>query len=703
MLFKRRKLRVDIAMIFATVLLTTTLGIIGFTYYRHVRVILNVANKLILQMNQDVVTNLDNYLRPAFFIHISDQILADQTITPNEIPQLNWFFREAFDIYPQINSIYIADRHGNFYLQHHVSGSIKNPYPVPVIGNHNAPLNTKNIFLILHSLHGKDHITITYKDAQGTTLKTEQFNNISYHPSQRPWYQGAQQSNNNYWFGVYQFFTTHQLGLTVASPALINHNFSGVIAADFNMDQFVQQFKNIIAANKSSAIIFNKGGDVIAYQGLTRSVTQSANIVDIKSLHDVAVETAYTIYQKNHRQQFIFNVHGIQYIAHISPYASNLNENWKIEIVVPVNVFIGAVKSTNYYTIIFSILMISLGLALILFASHRISRPIINIANDMKKMRRLRFSNMSTETSSIYEIQIMLDALSATQSALSSFVKYIPKVLVGKLLENKTIAQLGGVKKPISILFTDINNFTSTVENMDTEALIAHISEYLNEMTNIIQQYDGSIDKYIGDAIMAFWNDPTEDAEHVLHACQAVLACQMKIKMVNIAWQAAGKPVFTTRFGLNTGLAIVGNVGSHDRINYTVIGDNVNLAARLESLNKIYGTEIIVSESVYQQCKEQMLFRPLDIVTVRGKQQSTKIYELIAAKSATFSARVATEQEIILCEMSERAYDAFHQQDWSTAHTFFTEIHAKFPQDGMARFYLQRISEIVAANKLETV
>lgn len=700
-LFKRRKLRVDIAMIFATVLLGTTLGIIGFTYYRHVKAILNVANNLVVQMDETVINSLNSYLRPSFFMHMSNQILQDKTISPNEIPRLNWFFHEALDIYPRISTLYLADTHGNFYLQYRVPGAVKNPYSVPVIGSHYIPQATKNIYMILRSIKGKNPLTVIYKNDQGNTLKTEKYNNINFIPSQRPWYQGARQSTPNYWFGVYRFFTTNQLGLTVASPSIIHHQFSGVIGADFTMDQFVQQFKNIIAANKSGAIIYNKKGDIIAYQGFEPIKTQATDMVNIKNLHDSVIKTAYVQHQKNHYRRFIFSVRGTQYIAYISPYASNSDENWEIEVVVPVNTFIGAVKSTNYYTIIFSIIMVSLGLILVFFASGRISKPIMSIADDMKKMQQLNFSAIAKSDSSIYEIQTMLDALRATQSALSSFVKYIPKALVGKLLENKTTAQLGGVKKTISILFTDIDNYTATVENMDAEALIAHISEYLNVMTSVIHQHEGNIDKYIGDAIMAFWNDPIENPNHVFHACQAILACQMQIKMINAAWRAVGKPVFTTRFGLNTGVAIAGNVGSQDRINYTVIGDNVNVTARLEALNKIYGTEIIVSESVYQQCQDQMLFRPLDTVTVRGKQHPIKIYELIAAKSAKFSPRVATAEEIVLCELSTLAYQAFHRQEWGTAYTIFTEINEKFPQDGMARLYLKRISELVDLDEVK--
>lgn len=688
-LLKHRKLRVDITIIFILVLLGTTLSIIGYTYHRHSKIVLNIAHELNLQMDQNIVARLDNYLRPPIFMHISHSILRDKKLSENEMTYLNRHFFDAQDIYPQINSLYLSDPQGNFYLLHRVRQPITEPYVLPVVGSRQIPPQTQYALFTLRRANNGSLITIQYEDSQKNVIKTEQIKG-AYNPLQRPWFQGAQDSKNTYWFGIYRFFLSPQLGLTASSPVMTHHRFSGVIAADFSMEGFTQQFSKILLENKTSGIIFNQKGDIIAYQGFKKSAALP-DILNIDHLADAPLKKAYRLYQKNHHQQFIFYHRGTEYIAYISPYASNFNQNWKIATIVPMDLFIGSMKTTNYYTILFSLLMVFIGLMFVGFAADRISQPIMKIASDMNNMRQLTFSNSLNTKSSIAEVQMIFDALNSAQSALSSFAKYVPQMIVRQLLKNKAIAQMGGIKKPITVLFTDIDNYTATSENMDPDILISHISDYLNEMTGTIHQHAGSIDKYMGDAVMAFWNDPEEDADHVLHACQAVLACQRKMKTMNQLWQQMGKPILTTRFGLNTGMAIVGNLGSNDRLNYTVIGDNVNLAARLETLNKVYDTEIIVSESVYQQCHEKMLFRPLDIVTVRGKHIATKIYELIAAKSAEYAEEVATTEQFLLCELSTRGYNAFHQDDLSTALLIFSEIQEKFPQDPMANFYLKRL------------
>jgi len=191
------------------------------------------------------------------------------------------------------------------------------------------------------------------------------------------------------------------------------------------------------------------------------------------------------------------------------------------------------------------------------------------------------------------------------------------------------IAEVGGKKQNITVLFTDITNFTEITEQTNPEQLMIHLSAYLNILTQCIQHNQGNIDKYIGDAIMAFWGAPLDDPDHIAHACQAALDCQREVHRINKQWEDQGKPILKTRFGLNAGDAIVGNMGSSDRLNYTALGDTVNLASRLEALNKTYQTEIIVSESVYKACSDKFIFKPLGTVQVRGKHQTTTIYELI--------------------------------------------------------------------------
>ncbi len=216
------------------------------------------------------------------------------------------------------------------------------------------------------------------------------------------------------------------------------------------------------------------------------------------------------------------------------------------------------------------------------------------------------------------------------KGGLASFGRYVPTELVRQLIATGREAKLGGEKTRLAIMFTDIIGFTTLSETLTAEELMLQLSAYLDRMTRIIEQEQGTVDKYIGDGIMAFWGAPLEVENPALLACRAALGCSKAEADLNRQWQVEDKPAMPTCFGIHFGETIVGNVGSSRRMNYSIFGDNVNLASRLEGINRIYGTKIIVSQSVYEAVDKQMICRPLDIVAVKGKKKSIAIHELLA-------------------------------------------------------------------------
>jgi len=188
-----------------------------------------------------------------------------------------------------------------------------------------------------------------------------------------------------------------------------------------------------------------------------------------------------------------------------------------------------------------------------------------------------------------------------------------------------------------------------------------------------------------------FGGAPLPDPKHMEHACMAALIARQKVDELNTKWLSMQRPVFVTRFGIHAGDIIVGNMGSSDRINYTVIGDNVNLAARLEGTNKLYGTQIIVSEVVYEKVHEIFLMRPMDIVRVKGRKQSTLIYELMAlqVESPELGATELMREQV---RMTEKAFTAYVNKEWSEAQSLYGAILKQFPEDPLAKTMLTRIN-----------
>jgi adenylate cyclase len=192
----------------------------------------------------------------------------------------------------------------------------------------------------------------------------------------------------------------------------------------------------------------------------------------------------------------------------------------------------------------------------------------------------------------------------------------------------------------------------------------------------------------VGDGLLAFWGAPSSNPNHAYYACYAALRCRNKVAELNQRWHKAGKPTFPTRMGIHTGNTLVGNMGSVDRMNYTVLGDSVNLASRLESINDIYGTEIIISAATYHKVVDKFHFRPVDIVTVRGKQQGVLLYELVGEIDNT------PPEKMDLCRAFTRGFDAYLAQDWDAAVQIFQYLSQKYPADSASQIYLTRCTAL---------
>jgi adenylate cyclase len=241
-----------------------------------------------------------------------------------------------------------------------------------------------------------------------------------------------------------------------------------------------------------------------------------------------------------------------------------------------------------------------------------------------------------------------------------------------------------GEKRELTVLFSDIRGFTSLAERMSPDELARFINEYLSPMTRIVFEEKGTLDKYIGDAIMAFWNAPIEQADHALRACRAAMAMLTRLESLKASWRAKGFPEFDIGIGINTGPMIVGNMGSDVRVEYTVMGDAVNLASRLESTNKEYDTRVILGAGTWAQVKGQVTGRRLGAVRVKGKREPAQIYELRA-----IGAPGPGDAEAI--RAFEEALIAYSVQDWGTARAGFEKALAAWPNDGPSRRYLAEI------------
>jgi adenylate cyclase len=268
-----------------------------------------------------------------------------------------------------------------------------------------------------------------------------------------------------------------------------------------------------------------------------------------------------------------------------------------------------------------------------------------------------------------------------------AFSFYVTPSVVNEMLKNPEKLKLGGDKKELSVLFSDIRGFTTLAEEMEPETLVNLLNEYLTDMTNVVFEFEGLLDKYIGDAVMAVFGAPLEQTDHPMRACRTALKMLERLSTMQQKWEAEGTPRLDIGIGINTGPMVVGNMGSERRFDYTVMGDSVNLASRLEGINKEYGTRVVISEFTYDRVKDDFFCRELDSVRVKGKVRPIKIFELMA-----FRSEEDPRTEII--EPFAQALGHYRAQEWDKAEEKFHQVLRKMPEDVAAQLYLQRIANL---------
>ena len=272
------------------------------------------------------------------------------------------------------------------------------------------------------------------------------------------------------------------------------------------------------------------------------------------------------------------------------------------------------------------------------------------------------------------------------------FSTYVNPAVVDELLANPDKLVLGGQRKELTVLFSDIAGFTGVAETLTPEELVGLLNEYMSEMSDVILQNDGTLDKYMGDAVMAFWGAPIPQDDHPVRACRCALTMQRTLAAINEAWTARGRGPIAIRIGINTGEMIVGNMGGSRRFAYTVIGDSVNIASRLEGANKQYGTTVMVAQHTFERVRDVMAGRELDRIAVRGRSEPITVYELLGMKE-----ELRDEMAAEFLEKYAEGIRLYREREWERALALFRAALAIRPHDMPSAMYVER-TRICQAN-----
>jgi adenylate cyclase len=502
------------------------------------------------------------------------------------------------------------------------------------------------------------------------------------------WYKKGFDSDEPSWFEV----SAHPVGMrpsiAFAGPIDVYQKRQGVLAVIIENTRLAQFLSQLSVGKTGAAFILGRDGKTIAAPDPDADETSMQRsdqplLAVAQGAFKEAGGTAAADGDKKDARRMRYVAAGDAHAVTLTPLAF---PGWTLATVIPEAEFLGPIETTIRRLLVgLAILILAAGVASAWVARRVIARPLILVIDELKHVERFELDQVRRRPSRIVELENLSRAIADMAGGLAAFRKYIPADLVKTLLSEGVEPHPGGAIRTLSVLFADIAGFTGLSERLGDQ-VVPLLSGYLDLVSREVSSHGGTIDKFIGDAVMAFWGAPTANADHAVDACRTALACQQALRQSGLS-DDAGRPL-KVRIGINSGAVLVGNIGSEFRLNYTVIGDAVNVASRLEGANKEYGTDIIVGEETRRLAGDRIIVRELDRLMVYGREGGLAIYELLGVAEGG-------GEPPAWAALYERGLAAYRARDFAAAVKCFQEVLLARPADQPAHIMLARSREFL--------
>ena len=462
----------------------------------------------------------------------------------------------------------------------------------------------------------------------GVTVQNRDVGPTTYDVAAQPWYRGAFSAPTPLWFMVTRHPGDDRPSIAYAGGIEVDGVRQGVLAVMIDLDRLSRFLASLTVGRTGAAFVLGSDGSVIAAPSLDvgdppdRKPPDPALLGVARLTHDRMLAKADPL-----RMQ----IAGARVVSDDVPYAVNVTPlgfmGWEVTTVIPEADFLGEIDSTNR-SVTFGLVLLVLvaaGTSTVL-ARHLLVGPLTRIVEELGRIQRFELDRIDRRHSWLRELDVLSQVISNMAAGLAAFRKYLPTDLVNALIAEGIEAHPGVTIRPMTVLFADIAGFTGLSERMG-EAVVPLLTRYIDVVSTEVAAHGGTIDKFMGDGVMAFWGAPEPNPTQEADACRAALACFEALGRADIR-DDRGRGL-AVRIGINSGDVLVGNIGTESRLNYTVIGDAVNVASRLEAANKAYGTSIVIGAATRRQIGHAFLVRRLDSVAVPGRVEALDIYELV--------------------------------------------------------------------------
>jgi adenylate cyclase len=526
--------------------------------------------------------------------------------------------------------------------------------------------------------------------ADGIAPRTREAAASDYDARTEEWFRRAVKERGAAWTQLPHLPNSERNAIATAAPVFVNGDLAGVVNIAIEVDRLSRFLTGVQIGRTGSAAILDPSGYVVASPDAeTIKLQEGSETPTIDGLAgrdamfrvaaDYLARSKLGVADITRPMQIMVGggANGRGYFIALTPLDF---QGWVLATVIPADDFLARIDHNSRVLLIgLGVLTLVIGITATLAAHKLVGQPLLRITGQLRHVESFELERIQPVPSLLREVDDFSTALMQMARGLASFRKYIPADLVRTLVAQGIEAKPGGTRQTLTVMFTDLAGFTSLSERL-MEGVVPVLSRYLEETTSAVVAHRGTIDKFIGDAVMAFWGAPMANSEHAADACAAALAAVRRL--------ATGGSGLRMRVGINTGVVLVGNIGSSDRLSYTAIGDPVNVASRLEAVNKRYDTEILLGESTREAAGDAIVVRQLDRISVYGRAGGTVIYELLG---------IAGEPVPAWVHPYEAGLDAYEERRWSEAILLFEETIALRGTDQPSEIMIARCRDLLAS------
>jgi adenylate cyclase len=506
-----------------------------------------------------------------------------------------------------------------------------------------APADAKSaIRLIAPDDDGGTRHAWYFFDAGDRQIGTAEARPTSFDPRRRPWYRSAEAlAPRAALSGPYAMATTGTVGVSLSRVGAFGGG--AVVGVDVLLDTISRFLAEARLSAHAQAFVFDGKDRLVVHSNrhiadqLADALGSRDGMSELRALPEAGLVSVAQGFLANRgpgeTQLRAFDYAGQAWLMHLSGGgAGTLAEGSTVVVAAPESDFTADTIALLQQGVGIALGVLVAGILAALLVAVAISRSLAALTRQAQRFEALDLSPAVPIRSHISEVMSLESAMTAARNAVSTFAMYVPKEVVRLLVGGGLFGARLAERREVTVLFTDIRDFTTICETFEPEAVVAMLSAYFDAMSGCIRDHDGAIIQFLGDSVYAMWNAPIEDAAHADHALACALSLAARIDAFNAAQVAVGKPALVTRFGLHTGTAVVGSMGAADRLQYTAIGDTVNVASRLEGINKEFGTTILASRQLKDRATGPFHFRPLGEVLAKGRAEPIEVFEVVAGE-----------------------------------------------------------------------